>query len=109
MVLSLTVSLTDAVTFSYLFFTGSIFRSHHLTPRARHVLISVREISCRNKSNSSVTISVLPISVHADGDRSIESLAIERCATNLDSTMLKNLMVKRESKMDSRNVLANAR
>ena len=94
---------------SYPFSTGTILRSHHFPSRPRHVLISVREVSCRKTSKSIVTISVLPISVHADGDRPIESLAVERCATNLGSTMLKNLMVRRESKMDSRNVLANAR
>ena len=75
--------------------SGAVFT----TPsRARHLLLSVRENSCK-KSHSVVTISVLPLFDHASGDRPIESLAIESCATNFDSTMLKSLMLKRDPKI----------
>ena len=68
--------------------------------------------SAVKKNNSVVTISVPPICDHANGDRPIESLAIELCATKFDSTMLKNLMLKmlkRERKKVSRNILSNVR
>ena len=45
-----------------------------------------------------VTISVLPIIVHANGDRPIESLAIERCATNLGFHDVEELNVNERTK-----------
>ena len=51
-------------------------------PVACTTFADVRETNCKKCPHSLITISVLPIVVHAMGDLPIECLAIERLATN---------------------------